>query len=140
MKIKCFIDENGSVWTFNQAEKKWNHHLPVEEDAENKVVRVFSEDSNGVVVMGTYPLFESLGALSLVMERPSLVSKQSAPLTGEWHHGNNTLVCGTIRVANIDIDTNPGNEFNGCILDWMCISLNKSVSDERGAGLHMMVE
>lgn len=139
MKIKCFIDENGCIWTYSNATKSWNHPLTVvENEVLREVIVISNEDGQEKLVLGTYTLFDSLGAISLVVERPATDCKQSAPLTGEWHHGNNTLVCGTIRVANLDVDTNPGESFNGEVLSWMCKALNKSVCDERAAGLHKL--
>lgn len=139
MQIKCFIDENGSIWTFNQATGKWNHPKEIEVDEFSKQVRVLSDEGadGSAIPVETYPLFESLGALSVVLEQHSSTNKITpAPLTGRWHHGNDTLVCGTIRICNLDIDTNPGREFKDSMLDWVCSSLNQTVFNERAAGLH----
>lgn len=140
MQIKCFIDENSCVWTFNSVTMRWNHPAHVEVDELQNLVTVSRINSDGVVeeVEGTYALFHSLGALSVVIESMTSTDKTVAPLTGQWGHGNETLVCGTLRIANLDIDTNPDTEFKGTMLDWMCRSLNKAVSDERAAGLHAM--
>ena len=41
-----------------------------------------------------------------------------------WHHGNGCLVCGDIRIAIADFDTNPSEEFKNSMFDWMCEVLN----------------
>lgn len=46
------------------------------------------------------------------------------PLTGRWHHGNGVLVCGTVRVARADFDTNPSAAFEDEMLGWMCRVMN----------------
>lgn len=53
------------------------------------------------------------------------------PLTGRWHHGNGALVCGTIRIAAADFDTNPSKEFQDEMFSWMCEVLNKAVEEAK---------
>jgi hypothetical protein len=43
-----------------------------------------------------------------------------------WHHGNGVLVCGTIRIASADFDTNPSEEFKNEMFTWICETLNKA--------------
>ncbi|MGP1715612.1 MAG: hypothetical protein ACTS9Y_00400 [Methylophilus sp.] len=140
MQIKCFIDDDGSIWTFNQATGKWNHPMEIEVDELTKQVHVLTDEGTvGKSTAATYSLFESLGALSVVIEQHSSTNRMNpAPLTGRWHHGNETLVCGTLRICNLDVDTNPGPEFKKSILDWVCNSLNQTVSNELAAGLHKL--
>ncbi len=47
------------------------------------------------------------------------------PLQGEWRYDNLFLCCGTVRIAHIDIDTNPSPEFIKELFDWICTRLNK---------------
>lgn len=42
-----------------------------------------------------------------------------------WHHGNGVLVCGSIRIATADFDTNPSKEFQNQMFDWICTTLNQ---------------
>jgi len=51
------------------------------------------------------------------------------PLTGRWHHGHGTLVCGTINVARADFDTNPTQQFQDELFTWACETLNKKISE-----------
>lgn len=50
-------------------------------------------------------------------------------LTSRWHHGNGVLVCGTIRIARADFDTNPSQQFQDDMFDWMCEVLNKAAGE-----------
>ncbi|ANN70883.1 hypothetical protein BAU08_05645 [Bordetella bronchialis] len=52
-----------------------------------------------------------------------------APLSGKWHHGNGILCCGSLRIAAIDIDTQPAEAVQAEILDWMCARLNAPAQD-----------
>lgn len=54
-------------------------------------------------------------------------SKSTAPLTGNWHHGNETLCCGTLMIAREDFDTNPNPSFKKEVFDWICNTLNKEL-------------
>lgn len=55
------------------------------------------------------------------------------PLTGRWHHGNGALVCGTIRIAMADFDTNPPKQFQNEMFGWMCEVLNKTTAEVMAA-------
>lgn len=46
------------------------------------------------------------------------------PLSGRWHHGNGVLVCGGVRIAREDFDTQPCDSVKTELLDWMCETLN----------------
>lgn len=48
------------------------------------------------------------------------------PLIGRWHHGNGMLVCGTIRVATMNFDTDPSPEFRDEVFEWITDTLNKA--------------
>lgn len=54
-------------------------------------------------------------------------------LIGRWHHGNGVLVCGTVRIASADFDTNPPKQFQNEMFDWMCEILNKAVEEALAA-------
>ncbi len=58
--------------------------------------------------------------------------KLKAPLTGSWHHGTGVLVCGTTRIASADFDTNPSEQFQNEMFDWICEALNAAVDKELG--------
>lgn len=45
-----------------------------------------------------------------------------------WHHGSGVLCCGTLRIAVIDIDTQPSKEFTDELLEWVCETLNAEAS------------
>jgi hypothetical protein len=49
----------------------------------------------------------------------------SRPLTGQWRYSNGYLCCGTLRIAKMDIDTNPSTEFETELFEWICKTLNK---------------
>jgi hypothetical protein len=51
------------------------------------------------------------------------------PLTGRWHHGHGTLVCGTINVARADFDTNPTQQFQDELFTWACATLNAKIGE-----------
>lgn len=51
------------------------------------------------------------------------------PLTGSWHHGNGTLVCGSINVARADFDTNPTQDFQNDLFNWICETLNSRINE-----------
>ena len=48
--------------------------------------------------------------------------------TNRWHHGNGVLVCGTVRIATADFDTNPPQEFQTRMFDWICQTLNEEAN------------
>jgi hypothetical protein len=52
--------------------------------------------------------------------------QNESPLYGKWHHGNGVLVCGSVRVAVADFDSNPSDEVKKEIFDWICKSLNNN--------------
>ena len=49
------------------------------------------------------------------------------PLYGEWRHSKGYIICGTVRIAVQDFDTDPSEEFKKEILDWICETLNREV-------------
>lgn len=51
------------------------------------------------------------------------------PLTGNWHHGNGVLVCGSIRIARSDFDTDPNQAFQDSIFDYICKVLNNNTDN-----------
>jgi hypothetical protein len=65
------------------------------------------------------------------IEHPEQHAKPDAPLSGDWHHGNGVLVCGTVRIAREDFDTNPAESFKTEMFDWMCETLNAATQQEK---------
>lgn len=48
------------------------------------------------------------------------------PLSGRWRYSGDLLCCGTLRIAALDIDTQPSDEFKARLLEWMCETLNQA--------------
>jgi hypothetical protein len=53
----------------------------------------------------------------------------SAPLSGEWRHAEGFLICGTLRIARVDFDTDPSEGFRVRMFDWICDTLNAAQND-----------
>lgn len=62
------------------------------------------------------------GMYHVAAERAS--AGYTPPLMGNWRHSNGVICCGTLRIANVDIDTNPSEEFKSELLGWICKTLN----------------
>lgn len=58
--------------------------------------------------------------------KPVLLECTEPPIKAHWHHGNGILVCGGVRIAREDFDTDPRSEYKKQIFDWMCDVLNKA--------------
>ena len=48
--------------------------------------------------------------------------------TGNWRHANGLLICGTLRIAKADFDTDPSDEFKAEIFDQICEAMNAPVA------------
>ena len=51
-----------------------------------------------------------------------------APLRGKWRHSFGILICGSMRIAKQNFDTDTSIGFKNEVLDWMCQTLNESQS------------
>ena len=54
----------------------------------------------------------------------SVVEQATPPILSEWRHGNGYLICGTLRIARADFDTDPSPGFKRELFDWICTRLN----------------
>lgn len=72
--------------------------------------------------------FEDAGALERWKgpDESSALPACSAPLSGRWRHGDGYLICGTLRIARADFDTDPSPEIQTELLDWIVSSLNEA--------------
>lgn len=52
----------------------------------------------------------------------------TGPLMGRWHHGGGTLICGTLRIAREDFDTNPSDEFRKAVFDQIVRTMNDAAN------------
>lgn len=52
------------------------------------------------------------------------------PLSGDWRHTNGYLICGTMRIARMDFDTDPSDEFKQQLFDWIVDTLNKETENQ----------
>lgn len=50
----------------------------------------------------------------------------TAPLSGEWRCSGDIICCGTLRIAVLDIDTQPSDEFKAKLGAWMCRTMNEA--------------
>jgi hypothetical protein len=67
-----------------------------------------------------------------------MTKRIESPLgTNNWHHGNGVLVCGGVRIARADFDTNPSREFQENMFDWICQTLNDGHEKQK---LHEHIE
>lgn len=48
-----------------------------------------------------------------------------------WRHNSNYICAGSMRIAKVDIDTNPSTEYTNELLDWMCKTLNEAADHDR---------
>lgn len=62
------------------------------------------------------------------------------PLIGQWHHGDGVLVCGTVRVATADFDTEPSEQFKAQMFDWMCEALNAPIVKQEGGSANAFLK
>lgn len=53
-----------------------------------------------------------------------------APLSGVWRCSGDIICCGTLRIAVLDIDTQPSDEFKARLGAWMCRTLNKAQGNQ----------
>lgn len=53
------------------------------------------------------------------------------PLRGRWHHGNGILGSGTLRIARADFDTNPTQELQHEVFQWITDTLNAAQARAR---------
>lgn len=49
------------------------------------------------------------------------------PLKSHFRHNNGFVCSGSLRIARVDIDTNPSVEFEKELLDWICETLNNEI-------------
>jgi hypothetical protein len=68
-------------------------------------------------------LFDSCGELNIHRCAAETIPKV---LLGEWRHNNGYVCCGTMRIFNTCIDTNPSDAFTNELLDWVVSQLNRS--------------
>lgn len=47
------------------------------------------------------------------------------PFSGEWRHGNGYLICGTLRIAVQNFDSDPSETMKKEVFDWICQTLNQ---------------
>lgn len=66
----------------------------------------------------------ALSAERKLRELETQQASQQKPLHGTWYHGNGALCCGTFRIARADFDTNPTQERQTEVFDWICSVLN----------------
>lgn len=55
---------------------------------------------------------------------------RGCPLSGGWRHNNRIICNGTLRIARADFDTNPSEEFQKSLLDWMVERLNTRTPEQ----------
>ena len=48
------------------------------------------------------------------------------PLGGRWHAGNGVLVNGTLRIAVASFDTDPPEDFQKEVFEWIAEKLNEA--------------
>jgi hypothetical protein len=73
---------------------------------------------------------EEIAAANAVAAHPLGAAPCSAPLSGEWRHAEGFLICGTLRIARADFDTDPSEGFRVRMFDWICDTLNAAQNDE----------
>ena len=59
-----------------------------------------------------------------VDSRPASCSEP--PLGGRWHAGNGVLVNGTLRIAVASFDTDPPEDFQKEVFEWIAEKLNEA--------------
>lgn len=47
-----------------------------------------------------------------------------------WRHNSNYICAGSMRIAKVDIDTNPSVKYINELLDWVCKTFNASINHE----------
>ena len=56
----------------------------------------------------------------------SPASCSEPPLGGRWHAGNGVLVNGTLRIAVASFDTDPPEDFQKEVFEWIAEKLNEA--------------
>lgn len=93
---------------------------------------------SGITVSAAYQkLQEERDALKArVVELEAAVNR--LPLTGGFHQGNGVLVCGTVRVAREDFDTDPSDQFRKEFWTSLCDVMNAALPFRTKNGTEFM--
>ncbi len=80
----------------------------------------------------TYTRHEDAPASSpheVLFTQAEAASEREPVLLGRWHHGEGNVCSGSMRLLRADFDTNPSEEFQRELLDWLCEVMNAELQN-----------